>query len=296
MNRQFLFFAVLAVVLASCQSDIKTSDSERMAAFDEWKQGRLKGMKAKEGWFTLAGLHLLKNGDNYLYSTEEDPIRVSAENENGSWVKISIDDERVLATPLTDAFKEQNDLTAVLNVALDEGKTTPLMHNNYKSYVIKRGEKYFLRVKNLDPSLLEDLAPIHVYEYNPEMVVSASVTPVSDMTVMITDAVGTKTPTEAEAKVRFKLKGKSYEFLAFPAGKRNLFINFKDATNGEMTYGAGRFLYPSYKDGDKHITLDFNLAENPPCAFTQYATCPLPVPQNVLEVAVNAGEKDYGHH
>jgi hypothetical protein len=71
-----------------------------------------------------------------------------------------------------------------------------------------------------------------------------------------------------------------------------LFFVFRDRTSGKTTYGASRFLYTEpAKDG--FVWLDFNKAENPPCAFTAYATCPLPPPQNRLGLAVEAGEKTY---
>ena len=73
-----------------------------------------------------------------------------------------------------------------------------------------------------------------------------------------------------------------------------LFFIFRDQTSGKETYGAGRFLYADLpKDGK--VVLDFNKAYNPPCAFTPYATCPLPPPQNRLPVRIEAGEKAYGH-
>jgi uncharacterized protein (DUF1684 family) len=78
-------------------------------------------------------------------------------------------------------------------------------------------------------------------------------------------------------------------------GETELFLIFSDGTSGEETYGAGRFLYTDLpKDG--RTVVDFNKAYNPPCAFTPYATCPLPPKQNELPVAVRAGEKKYGEH
>ena len=72
-----------------------------------------------------------------------------------------------------------------------------------------------------------------------------------------------------------------------------LFFIFRDQTSGKETYGAGRFLYADLPKGGK-VVLDFNKAYNPPCAFTPYATCPLPPPQNRLPVRIEAGEKAYG--
>ena len=81
----------------------------------------------------------------------------------------------------------------------------------------------------------------------------------------------------------------------FGGGKdKQLFYIFRDLTTGKETYPAGRFLY---SDGPKdgHVVLDFNKAYNPPCAFTEFATCPLPPKENRLAVRIEAGEKKYGH-
>jgi uncharacterized protein (DUF1684 family) len=95
----------------------------------------------------------------------------------------------------------------------------------------------------------------------------------------------------------FELQGKELRLdpvLEAP-GDSSLFVIFKDETSGVETYGAGRFLYTDLPR-DSRVTIDFNKAYNPPCAFTAFATCPLPPRQNELPVAVRAGEKNYGHH
>ena len=92
----------------------------------------------------------------------------------------------------------------------------------------------------------------------------------------------------------FQIKGRTLR-LEPVAEEDDLFFMFKDTTSGRTTYGAGRFLYAD-KPKDGTVELDFNKAENPPCAFTAFATCPLPPKQNALPLAVEAGEKTYGHH
>ena len=98
----------------------------------------------------------------------------------------------------------------------------------------------------------------------------------------------------APGLVRFTLAGKEYELeptVESPADETFFFV-FSDATAGTETYGAGRFLYAARpKAGETRVVLDFNLAQNPPCAFTPYATCPLPLPKNVLPVRIEAGER-----
>ena len=92
----------------------------------------------------------------------------------------------------------------------------------------------------------------------------------------------------------FEIEGKTYELapIAEPGAER-LFIILGDETNGMATYGAGRFLYADAPDENGRVVLDFNKAYNPPCAFTDFATCPLPPRQNHLQVRITAGEKSY---
>ena len=85
-------------------------------------------------------------------------------------------------------------------------------------------------------------------------------------------------------------------FSMMVPGSDELFLIFGDQTNGEVTYGGGRFLYAAPPDKQGRVVVDFNKAYNPPCVFTPYATCPLPPLQNRLSVRVEAGEKTYGHH
>ena len=93
----------------------------------------------------------------------------------------------------------------------------------------------------------------------------------------------------------FTYAGKEYSLDALLEGKE-LFVIFGDATSGKETYPSGRFLYAELPDVNGYTILDFNKAFNPPCAFTPYATCPLPPKQNILPFSISAGEKMYDHH
>ena len=102
-----------------------------------------------------------------------------------------------------------------------------------------------------------------------------------------------KSPSPGRAE--FTIDGRKLSLEPVEEDADTLFFIFKDTTAGPETYGAGRFLYtPRPHDGK--VVLDFNKAENPPCAFTPYATCPLPPPQNKLAIPIRAGEKKYGDH
>jgi len=100
----------------------------------------------------------------------------------------------------------------------------------------------------------------------------------------------------ATGALRFTINGDEQVLEPYVASPDDdsLFLIFRDATSGVTTYGAGRFLSAAAPGEDGTTVLDFNLAYNPPCAFTPYATCPLPPPQNVLDVAIEAGEQYHG--
>jgi uncharacterized protein (DUF1684 family) len=92
----------------------------------------------------------------------------------------------------------------------------------------------------------------------------------------------------------FSIDGRSYRLEpVLEKGSAQLFIIFADKTNGIETYGAGRYLYADPPGPDGTVILDFNKAHNPPCAFTKFATCPLPPHQNRMDLRVEAGEKKY---
>ncbi|MCC9134905.1 DUF1684 domain-containing protein [Pontibacter silvestris] len=114
--------------------------------------------------------------------------------------------------------------------------------------------------------------------------------PALPRTVQLTDVLG-QTKTEAsKGTLVFSFKGQEYHLEATDGGNQ-LFVIFADKTNGTETYGAGRFLYVDKPGWDGKTVLDFNKEINPLCAFTAFATCPLPPKDNMLPLTITAGEK-----
>jgi len=93
--------------------------------------------------------------------------------------------------------------------------------------------------------------------------------------------------------LEFARDGRTFRIEALDEGEDTLFLVFADRTNGHGSYGAGRFIDAPKPDAQGRVAIDFNQAYNPPCAFTAFATCPLPPPENRLDLAVTAGEKAY---
>jgi uncharacterized protein (DUF1684 family) len=132
------------------------------------------------------------------------------------------------------------------------------------------------------------------YLVKPEYRVTAKFVPYNPpKSIPVPNIIGGTFPETCPGYAEFALRGEKLRLEPVLSDGR-LFYIFRDQTSGRKTYGAGRFLYSDMaKDGT--VTLDFNLAYTPPCAFTPYATCPLPPKQNRLPVAIEAGELDYGH-
>jgi hypothetical protein len=117
---------------------------------------------------------------------------------------------------------------------------------------------------------------------------------VPERRIPIVNILGMSEEMISPGAIVFEREGRSWRLdtILEAPGDRELFVMFSDATSGKETYGAGRFLYVGLPNADR-IEVDFNEAFNPPCAFTDFATCPLPPPQNRLALAIDAGELKY---
>jgi uncharacterized protein (DUF1684 family) len=116
----------------------------------------------------------------------------------------------------------------------------------------------------------------------------------SGETLEIVDVTGDVSRDETPGRVAFEVDGGTWRMTALPgSGDGCVWLVFGDSTNGRETYGGGRFLYTEPVADDGSVVVDFNLAYNPPCVFSQYATCPLPPAENRLPIRIEAGERDY---
>jgi uncharacterized protein (DUF1684 family) len=155
--------------------------------------------------------------------------------------------------------------------------------------VINRDPKMGVRIKDNDSVKRKNFKGLKWYPVDPSWRIRAKFVPWNTPRKLTFDTeVGVKETDESAGYVMFTRDGKQYKLEPVKESDGLWFV-MRDQTSGKSTYGASRFLYtPLPKDG--YVDLDFNRAENPPCAFTNFATCPLPPPQNRLALAVHAGE------
>ena len=156
--------------------------------------------------------------------------------------------------------------------------------------VIKRGNRYGLRVRDKNSPARLHFKGLKWFPARANYRVIATFTPYDEpKEIIIMNVLGDELKLKTPGLLTFTLNGQKFELRPVVEDEKKLFIIFRDLTAGKTTYPAGRFLYADLpKDGK--VVLDFNRAENPPCAFTEFATCPLPPRQNFMKIAINAGE------
>jgi uncharacterized protein (DUF1684 family) len=265
----------------------------------EWRALHEAKLKADDGWLTVVGLYWLKDGENRIGSKAgvevslpgSMPLRAGA---------IIVHDGKARFKPAPGVAVTINGKPAPeMDLRTDvEPSYDVLALGRVKFYVIKRDGKLGVRVKNNDSSTRRQFTGLHWYPVDASWRVQAKFIPWAKPHVISFDTLkGVREKDESPGYVVFHRAGK--EFRLEPVVDDNqLWFVIRDETSGKATYSASRFLYAELPKGglkqEGPVELDFNKAENPPCVFTDFATCPLPPPQNRLPVPVAAGEQMYG--
>ncbi len=286
----------LITLLNGCGEKLKQKGSpEYIKEIQQWHQKREDRLRKENGWLNLVGLYWLKEGENIFGSAKDNDIKFPANAPehigiltlNDSIVTISVN-EGVKVLHDSEEVK-----TMILGNDLDEN-TTILKSGTLRWYIIKRGEKYGVRLRDLKSPLIKEFKGIDIFPINEDWKFNARfIRYDSPKKVEIPTIIGTTEEDLAPGYLSFSFDGKEYKLVALQSSN-GFFIIFADQTSGEETYGAGRFLYTDEPDSNGNVILDFNKAYNPPCAFTRFATCPLPPKRNYLHLKVLAGEKKYG--
>ncbi len=260
-----------------------------------WHKKRTESLKREDGWLNLAGLFWLEEGPNTFGTATDSQVIFPKGKSDGLLGTLTLKNGEVIleTAPGADIRTEDGTLVSTLKVFPTE-KSVSLRHRSLRWTVIKRGEKYGIRLRDLESDELRNFKGIATFPIESKWKIKGRFNPAEGKQIAILDVLGHTSQQDSPGSVSFNVKGKTYTLDAVGTTDE-LFIIFGDKTNKKETYGSGRFLYASLSP-DGTVDLDFNKSINPPCAFTPYATCPLPPKQNILEVRIEAGEKNYGLH
>ncbi|MGH9900601.1 MAG: DUF1684 domain-containing protein [Pyrinomonadaceae bacterium] len=265
------------------------------SSLQAWRAEQEAELRAEKGWLAVAGLFWLKEGPNRLGAGPDNDILLPA---GSAPDRVGVIELRRGTTTLTAAegalVTSQGQPIRVLELKADAaGAPTLIKVGSLTMTVIKRGERYGLRVWDRDSPKRREFAGMRWFPARESYRVTARFVPHERPTeIVVPNVLGDVTKMPSPGVLIFELAGREHRLVPVAAEGGKLFIIFRDLTSGKATYGAGRFLYAD-APADGRVTLDFNRAVNPPCAFTPHATCPLPPKQNRLSVAVEAGELTY---
>ena len=293
-QRSLLPFSLSLLALAA--STVAPTAEAHRAEIEAWRAKRIANLKKEDGWLTLVGLFWLREGSN-RFGIDPKTDRVLFPETPGGKAMGSLDLSRGVVSLRAEA---DAGLTAgglpVTTMALRsdaEGEPTVVKHGSVSFYLIKRGERLGVRVKDSRSPALLAFHGMDNYAIDLKWRFDARFDPYpAGKTIAIPNILGSVDQEKSPGAVVFDLGGKEFRIDAVTeSGSEDLFLIFGDQTNGVETYGAGRFLYTAPPDKNGRVVLDFNKAYNPPCVFTAYSTCPLPLPQNRLRFRVEAGER-----
>lgn len=285
---------VLALFIPICFSFVLSDDSAYEASIKEWHKKRVEDLKAEDGWLNLEGLFWLQEGENTIGGSTQNSIVFPSVHSDNFLGKVFLKEGKVtfMATHNATITQKGEPVSEVELFPYNE-KPVVLSHQSLRWFIIQRGDKYAIRLRDLEGEGIRNFKGIETFPINKKWRVKARFVPTEGKKLKITDITGQTYEQDSPGKFTFSVQGREYSLEA-SGTKSNLYIVFGDATNKYETYGGGRFLDVEIPDNKEIIYLDFNKAYNPPCVFTPYATCPIPTKENTLSLAIRAGEKYKG--
>lgn len=290
-------FAVWAVIVLAVNA--AEPDAAYVAEIESGRAERVQRLLRDEGWLTLVGLHFLAAGSNSVGSASDNAIVLK--NAPAHLGTIVLNERGGATITLNPAEEVRVEGEQVLTAQLREAGVLPATRVTFGTlsfHLIDRGGRKALRVRDTASERRAKFAGIEHFPIDPSWRIEADwVWFERAREVMIKNILGQEMRALVPGKAVFEREGKTFELLPLvEGGDEPMMFVISDLTSGVETYGAARFVYAE-PPRDGKVVLDFNEAINPPCAFTPFATCPLPPQENRMQIAVRAGEKDYrGEH
>lgn len=267
---------------------------------EAWRAGRVAQLTAPDNWLSLVGLHFLKPGVSTIGGAAGNDVVLGRGPDRLGTIEVRADGTVWLTVEAAADVKVDGRKVRRAELKIGEGAvpSTPVTFGTTTLFALNPNGRKALRVKDSASPYRTGFAGLDYFPVDPAWRIEARWEAFErSRIIQVTDGIGQTGPALIPGRAVFERDGRQYELLAIDEGRdRPLFFVMSDATSGRETYGASRFLYVPWPSGDR-IVLDFNRAENPPCAFTPFSMCPLPPKENRLPFAVTAGEKTYrGKH
>lgn len=258
---------------------------------EAWRADRDEGLRRPDGWLALVGLCWLAPGENHLGAHPSSHVVLHGHEIPPRVGSIWLEDGRARFVP-----HEGVDLPETVLEDDLAGHPTVLELGSLRFHVIKRGERMGVRIRDAHAPALASFSGLDHFPIDVGWRVEAHLERAEpDAVIGIVDITGAHSQDATPGTVAFVRDGRTWRIVALPGDENDgcVWLIFCDATNETDTYAGGRFLYTEPVAADGTVIVDFNLAYNPPCVFSPYATCPLPPPENRLALQIEAGEKNW---
>lgn len=285
-------WSMTATFAAAAEAD-RGDEVAHRADIESWRAARVERLKQPEGWLSLVGLHWLAEGPQTVGRATDNDVVLAVGPARLGTLTLSDGAVRLELAEGVDARIGDSPARSAELVADSAGTPTVVRFGAASFVLIERSGRFGLRVRDPEAPTRAGFAGIEHFPIDSAWRVEASFEPhPAGRTIEIASVINTLEPMANPGVLVFEIGGKTYRLEAIDDGSGQYFLIFADRTNGRETYGPGRFLYAALPV-DGRTVLDFNRAYNPPCAFNAHSTCPLPPPENWLDLAVTAGEKKY---
>jgi hypothetical protein len=299
--------ALLLVPGASCEDVVLSASGPQLAQagtrgasyqaeIEAWRRGHEEMLKAEDGWLSVVGRFWLKEGENTLGADTGNTIVLPKGSAPGKVGVIEFHNGNTTfrAAPGVEATVNGEPAAMAALKSDMPGPPDLLRVRELTMFVIQRGHRFGIRLRDKNSEARKAFRGLRYFPVKEEYRVKAKFVPYNPpKKIAVPNILGDVEEETSPGYVVFTLRGREYRLEPLDSGDMLFFI-FKDQTAGKETYPAGRFLYTDWPKGGE-VILDFNRAVNPPCAFTAFATCPLPPQQNHLPLRIEAGEMRYGH-
>jgi uncharacterized protein (DUF1684 family) len=264
-----------------------------VAEIKEWQAEKEEQLRSPDGWLTLVGLDWLEEGKNSVGSGSDCKVKFPANTAPESIGTLTLENEEVTIKVNQGIIATVNGNPITKMVLEPDTNRNPdvISVGEIKFHLIKRGSRIGIRSKHPNSSQRLNFTGRNWWLIDKNFRVKAKILPYTPQKmVRIPDVLGDDKETAMDCQLSFSIHRQNYTLDAFALPSGQFYILFRDQSCGKGSYPSGRFLVTEFPEDDQ-VIIDFNKAHNPPCAFTPFATCPLPPPQNHLAIVVQAGER-----
>jgi uncharacterized protein len=296
MHTLFKLPVLLCAALITATASYSDLQSER-ASVEKWRAERVAELTGETGWLTLVGLFWLDPGESTFGRAPSNTLVLdhpSLAATAGTFV-LAGGKVTFTAKPGSAITHGGQPVTSIELVSDAKESPTVVSSGPLRFFIIERAGKYAVRVRDVASRRRSDFRGLQYFAIDPEWVFEARFEPFEPQRhIKIVNVLGLEDDMVSPGAIVFTKNGQEVRLDAVldADDATDLFVMFADGTSGHDTYGAGRFLHVPFAT-DGRTVVDFNKSYNPPCAFNDFATCPLPPYQNRVKLKITAGERKY---